>query len=201
MTNGEIPLWWDREVDLKGRRIRPDVRTVAAIVWPFVCRQAQTVGCDSSLAADLMESAVAQISRYLDHRGVMVFSREIHGLLIRSFQRALYRQAAKLRRFETHGTTEGLSKQVVDHSCTGQIELHVEFEEVVRRLTERSRSILALRYTGYTWKEAAFALGASVASLRSAFWRDVARVKKQISIPRRPNSDAEGSKKVHGKLQ
>src|ERR1700678_4277224 len=86
--NHEIPPWWDREIDLKGRRIGPDARAVAAVVWPFVCRQAQSLGCDGSGAADLMESTVAQISRYLDCRGVIVFSREIHGLLIRSFQRA-----------------------------------------------------------------------------------------------------------------
>jgi hypothetical protein len=47
----------------------------------------------------------------------------------------------------------------------------------VRLLCERSRTILALRYAGYTWKESAKLLGASVPALRSAFWRDVARVK------------------------
>ena len=34
--------------------------------------------------------------------------------------------------------------------------------------------------TGYTWKESARLLGASVPSLRSAFWRDVARVKREL---------------------
>jgi hypothetical protein len=39
---------------------------------------------------------------------------------------------------------------------------------------------LALRYAGYTWKEAARLLGSSVPALRSAFWRDVTRVKGEL---------------------
>jgi len=50
----------------------------------------------------------------------------------------------------------------------------------VRRLCERSRTVLALRYAGYTWKEMAQMLGASVPALRSAVWRDIARVKNEL---------------------
>ena len=43
------------------------------------------------------------------------------------------------------------------------------------------RSMLVLRYAGYTWKESAQMLGGSVSALRSAFWRDVARVKGDLN--------------------
>jgi DNA-directed RNA polymerase specialized sigma24 family protein len=127
-----------------------------------------------------MESTVAQVSRYLDRNGVVVFSREMEGLLMTAFQRALYRRIAKLRRVETWGGTGELSHRLVDRTWAHQVHAHLELDQVVRRLCERSRTILTLRYAGYTWKESAKLLGASVPTLRSAFWRDVARVKREL---------------------
>jgi DNA-directed RNA polymerase specialized sigma24 family protein len=139
-----------------------------------------------------MESTVAQVSRYLDRRGVVVFSQEIHGLLMRAFQRALHRHVGKLRRLETLGGTEELSSRAVDRVWTRQVHAHLEFEQIVRMLRERSRTILALRYAGYSWKETARTLGTSVPALRSAFWRDIARVKAKLNIhpPERPEHHA-----------
>jgi len=127
-----------------------------------------------------MENTVAQVSRYLDRNGVEVFSREMDGLLMVAFQRALYRRAAKLRRVENWGGSGELSRQAVDRTWTHQVHAHLELEQVVRLLGERTRTILTLRYAGYTWKESAKLLGASVPALRSAFWRDVARVKSEL---------------------
>ncbi len=39
-----------------------------------------------------MEITVAQVSRYLDRRSVVVFSRQIDGLVMVAFQRALHRR-------------------------------------------------------------------------------------------------------------
>ncbi|MBI3476466.1 MAG: sigma-70 family RNA polymerase sigma factor [Acidobacteria bacterium] len=127
-----------------------------------------------------MESTVAQVSRYLDRNGVVVFSREMEGLLMTAFQRALYRRIAKLRRVETWGGTGELSHRLVDRTWAHQVHAHLELDQVVRLLCERSRTILALRYAGYTWKESAKLLGVSVPALRSAFWRDVTRVKSEL---------------------
>ena len=184
MGSAEIPLWWDRDIDRTGRPIRPDVRAAAQGIWSNACRQAQSLISDCSQAAELMESAVAQVSRYLDRGGVIEFSQEIHGLLMRAFQRALHRHAAKLRRLETLGGTEELSSRAVDRTWTRQVHAHLELEQIVRMLCERSRTILALRYAGYTWKEAALTLGTSIPAVRSAFWRDVTRVKNELTIHR-----------------
>jgi len=128
-----------------------------------------------------MESTVGQVSRYLDRGGVLVFSREIDGLLMIAFQRALYRHAAKLRRLETFGGPGELSNRAVDRTWACQVHAQLELEQIVRLLSERSRTILALRYAGYTWKEAAQLLSVSVPALRSAFWREVARVKSELN--------------------
>lgn len=180
MSSPEVPLWWDRDVDRLGRPIRPDVRAAAHGIWDCACRRAQFLTSDSSEAADLMENTVAQVSRYLDRGGIVEFSREINGLLMVAFQRALHRQVAKLRRLEPLGGTEELSHRAVDRTWTRQVHAHLELEHILRMLCDRSRTVLALRYAGYTWKEAAKTLGVSVPALRSAFWRDVTRVKNEL---------------------
>lgn len=193
MSSPEVALWWDRDVDRAGRPIRPDVRTAAHGIWGCACRQAQSLISDSSQAAEIMESTVAQVSRYLDRGGVVVFSREIEGLLMVAFQRALYRRVAKLRRIENWGGTGELSHRAVDRTWALQVHAHLQLDQVVRLLCEKSHTILALRYAGYTWKESAKLLGASVPALRSAFWRDVARVKSELKNghSERPPSQAQ----------
>ena len=180
MSSPEVALWWDRDADRAGRPIRPDVRAAAHGIWACACRQAESLISDCSQAADIMENTVAQVSRYLDRKGVVVFSGEMEGLLMAAFQRALYRRTAKLRRVETWGGTGELSHRLVDRTWAHQVHTHLELDQVERLLCERSRTILALRYAGYTWKESARLLGASVPALRSAFWRDVARVKTAL---------------------
>jgi hypothetical protein len=180
MGSFQSPLWWDREIDRTGRPIRPDVRAAAHGIWGCACRRAQSLIADCSQAAELMESSVAQVSRYLDRGSVLVFSRELDGLLMRAFRRALYRHAVRLNRLQPVGGAGELSSRVVDRTWIRQIDARLEFEQVVRRLCERSRTILALRYAGYTWKEAARLLGSSVPALRSAFWRDITRVKGEL---------------------
>jgi DNA-directed RNA polymerase specialized sigma24 family protein len=192
----EKVLWWDRDADRAGRPIRLDVRAAAHGIWPCACSQAESLISDGSQAADIMESTVLQVSRYLDRNGVVVFSREMEGLLMIAFQRALYRRIAKLRRVEGWGGTGELSHRVVDRTWARQVHVHLELDEVVRRLCERSRMILALRYAGYTWKESAKLLGASVSALRSAFWRDVARVKRELKTGHSERTGSQAEKEV-----
>jgi DNA-directed RNA polymerase specialized sigma24 family protein len=184
MSSPEVPLWWDRDVDRLGRRIRPDVRAAAHGIWDCACKRTRSLTSDGSDVADLMEKTVAQVSRYLDRGGVAEFSRDINGLLMVAFQKALQRHVAKLRRIETFGGTAELSNWAVDRTWTRQVQAHLELDQIVRKLCERSRTVLALRYAGCTWKEAARILGTSVPALRSAFWRDVDRVKKELSSHR-----------------
>ncbi len=192
MSSSATPLWWDRDIDRTGRPIRPDVRAAAHGIWDCACRRAYSLIDDCSQAAELMESSVAQVSRYLDRESVLVFSRELDGLLMCAFRRALYRRATKLNRLETVGGAHELSSRAVDRTWSRQVDARLELEQVVRLLCEKSRTILALRYAGYTWKESAQLLGSSVPALRSTFWRDVARVKSELKSHRAgPEGQAE----------
>lgn len=145
-----------------------------------------------------MESTVAQVSRYLDRGSVVLFSRELDGLLMLAFQRDLYRRVAKLRRLETLGGSGELSNRAVDRTWTRQVHARLELEQIVRMLCERSQAILALRYAGYTWKEAAQLLGASAPAVRSAFWRDIARVKRELTNHRSADPDSQAAAQQEG---
>ena len=179
-----MPLWWDRGVDRTGRTIRPDVRKAALSVWRSTCRRTQAVLSDPSQAAELMEGTVAQLSRYLDRKDIAVFSREIEGLVAHSFRRAVQREVVKRNRLVPLDGAGGLSNHVADETWRRQVQARLELQELVGLLADRSRTVLALRYAGYTWKETAQVMGESVAALRSAFWRDVDRVKRQFASRR-----------------
>src|SRR5215813_1805691 len=130
MSSREVSLWWDRDTDYAGRPLRPDVRAAAQRVWSCASRTAYTITGDGSYAAEIMENTVAQVSRYLDQGSVLVFSREIDGLLMLSFQRALRRRVAKLKRLESLGGVKELSNRAVDQTWTRQIHTHLELEEI-----------------------------------------------------------------------
>jgi DNA-directed RNA polymerase specialized sigma24 family protein len=120
-----------------------------------------------------------------------VFSCELDGLLMCAFRRALYRHAARLNRLQPVGEAGELSNRAIDRTWSRQVDARLEFEQVVRQLCERSRTILALRYAGHTWKEAARLLGSSGPALRSAFWRDVTRVKSELKNHRGAGSEGQ----------
>ena len=137
MSSPEVALWWDRDADRAGRPIRPDVRAAAHGIWACACRQAESLISDCSQAADIMESTVAQVSRYLD-RMVSSCSHERWKAFYAAFQRALYRRIAKLRRVETWGGTGELSHRAVDRTWAHQVHAHLELDRVVRLLCEKA---------------------------------------------------------------
>ena len=181
MAESETTLvWWDREADSAGRPIRTDVRLAAHEIWREARRRAQTLLADQALAAEVMECCVAQVSRYLDRQAAPLCSRRMHGLLMLAFSRALQRRAAKLYRVESVGGTSDLSNHAVDQGWSRQVEARVDLDNVVRRLSERSSTILALRYAGYDWREIAQLHGASVAVVRNNFWREIKEVSRKL---------------------
>lgn len=170
---------WDQEVDRAGRPIRGDVRSAAHEVWEQACRRTQALLADPAQAADLMEDLVAQVSRYLDRISSPHTSRK-HGLLLVAFSRALRRKAVKANRLEPSGGAVELSHRAVDHGWSCQVNAHQDLENIVRRLSTRNSSIVALRCAGYDWKEVALLLGTSVPRVRNGFWREVRQVRRTL---------------------
>jgi predicted transcriptional regulator len=164
--------WWDREVDRAGKPIRTDVRPAAHEIWADACRRTRAHLADPAQAAELMETTVAQVSRYLDRIGAPWSPRK-NGLLMLAFSRALQRYAAKSSRLEPIGGASELSCRAIDHGWSRQVNARLDLEHIIRRLSGRNTTVLALRAAGHDWKEIANLLGTTVAAARNGFWREV----------------------------
>jgi AraC-like DNA-binding protein len=166
--------WWDREIDEDtGRPFRPDVREAAHRVWKWVCLKAQEMFGDPGDAAEVLESSVKIISRYLDRNNVALHSADPGGLLAVACYRALRRLARRRRRIEFIGTSSELAEILRAPDWRDETDRRLFLEELSRRLEMRSRGILRLRIAGYDWKEIARMLGMSTSAVRQGFWRDV----------------------------
>ena len=132
------PSWWDREVDVAGRTIRPDVRLAAHEIWREACRKTEAVLADSGQASESMEYCVTQVSRYLDRQGVRLHSRKVNGLLMLAFTRLLQRRAARFKRLESVGGANDISTYHTDDRWNRQVEARIDLENIVRRLSQKA---------------------------------------------------------------
>src|SRR5208282_1820353 len=175
------PVWWDKEVDAAGRPIRLDVRTAAHQIWDAARRQAQHLLGDASEASEVMENAVAQVSRYLDRGCADLFTQNTAGILMCAICRSLRRYARKLSRLELVGGSTELSERRIAPDWTALVELRLDLEKLTRSLNDKSRTMLDLRRSGFDWKEIADVLQMTDIAARAAFWREVKRAKSKAS--------------------
>jgi DNA-directed RNA polymerase specialized sigma24 family protein len=175
---GRTLAWWDRDLDHAGRPIRPDVRLAGHEIWEQACQRTQLLLSDQSPAAELMENTVAQVSRYLDRIGAPLSTRK-HALVLVAFCRALRRYSAKSNRLELVGGADELSQHAADNAWVRQIETRLDFERIVRQLSERNAAVLTLRAAEFGWKEIADLFGVSVAAVRNSFWREIERIRRE----------------------
>ena len=173
---GKILAWWDRDLDHAGRPIRADVRLAGHEIWEQACQRTQVLLADQSAAAELMEATVAQVSRYLDRIGAPLSTRK-NGLVLVAFCRALRRYAGKSRRFKLVGGSGELSNLAEDNGWVRQVDARLDFEKIVRQLSERNAAVLTLRAAEYEWKEIAHLFGVSVATIRNRFWREIDKIR------------------------
>jgi DNA-directed RNA polymerase specialized sigma24 family protein len=177
---GRILVWWDRGFDASGRAIRPDARSAGRDLWEQACKQTIAAIHDVGPAAELMENAVAQVSRYLDRTGAPLSPRK-HGLLMVVFCRALRRYAAKSARLELLGGTNDVSGRTVDDGWLARTNARLELERIVRQLSDRNAEVLMLRAAGFEWKQIAQIFGTSAAAVRNSFWREIGRIRWKLA--------------------
>ena len=180
---GRMLVWWDRDVDQAGRPIRRDVRLAGHEIWKQACQRTRARLDDQGPAAELMETAVAQVSRYLDRLGAPEASSK-HGLLMVAFCRGLRRYATKLNRLELVGGSGELSRRTLGEGWIGQVNARLELGRMVRKLSDRNGTLLMLRAAGYEWKDIAQMFGKSPAAIRNSFWREVERIRWPSNVRR-----------------
>jgi DNA-directed RNA polymerase specialized sigma24 family protein len=194
VLSGNGPLWWDRELDPTGKPIRLDVRSAAREVWDEACRQTRALLGEPCEAAVLMERSVAQISRYLNRRGVPTFSQDTSGLLMCAFCRALRRHVAKLRRIELAPDLNEASERPPTRSCTTEEDCRLDAEKAVRQLSERGRQMYELRHAGFEWREIAQTLKTTDAAARAEFSRDLKRARLRMKNKSLSRADTQAQK-------
>jgi DNA-directed RNA polymerase specialized sigma24 family protein len=75
------------------------------------------------------------------------------------------------------GGSGELSNHTADNAWVRQVNARLDFEKIVRQLSERNATVLTLRAAEYEWKEIAHLLGVSVAAARNSFWREIGRIR------------------------
>src|SRR6202051_3858913 len=174
---GRFLAWGDRDPDHAGRPIRPDVRLAGHEIWEQACQRTQVLLADRSPAAELMENTVAQVSRYLDRIEAPLSTRK-YGLVLVAFCRALRRYAAKSSRLELVGGAGELSQHAGGNAWVRKVDTRLNFEKIVRQLSERNAAVLTLRAAEFEWKEIADLFGVSVSAVRNSFWREIERIRR-----------------------
>jgi RNA polymerase sigma factor (sigma-70 family) len=180
-SSPERPPWWDRDVDESGSAIRIDVREAARRIWGRVCADVRSVLGDSTEAQELLEKAVASVSRYLDRNNVP--AHDPSGLLIVSVHRSARRLARQRQRVQSVGGTSELAEILKAPDWSEVADRRIFLEQLVRALKERNRAILRLRIAGYEWSEIATMLKVDLSAVRKAFWKDVRRAHLHLLGP------------------
>jgi len=142
-------------------------------IWTQARNRAQAVLGDSSEAAELLETAVEHVSRYLDRKGAVAFSTKVAGLLTLVFRRQLQKRAFRNGRVEAVGGTDDLDERLQAEDWSDDVNRRLDLEKIVRHLSARSCSILLLRQAGHDWKVIASAFGIAASTAQNRFWREV----------------------------
>jgi DNA-directed RNA polymerase specialized sigma24 family protein len=57
---------------------------------------------------------------------------------------------------------------------------HLDFEKIVRLLSDQARTVLALRNAGYEWSEIGQLLNVSVVTIKGSFWREIVQIREKL---------------------
>lgn len=184
IASRQAPPWWDREVDYRGRRIRNDVRQAAQEIWERSYARALSVLGDVVDSDGLLESAVSQISRYLDRMNALPFTENAAGLLTVAFCRALGRQALRRRRYVNLNDLVDFAELRPASISNNLVDLRLDVERIVQHLSKRNSIIVALKSAGYEWKQIAYVVGTNTTAAKSSFWREVRRARSRVKKER-----------------
>jgi DNA-directed RNA polymerase specialized sigma24 family protein len=186
--SSSVPPWWDREFDERGRPIRTDVREAAHRVWSYIRAEVERILGDSTDPPELLESAVASVSKYLNHRKAE--PQDPSGLLILAVHRLAHRVARQRGRIQAIGGSSELSERLRAPDWIVQADRRIFLKQLVSCLSPENQGILYLRMDDFSWEEISRIRGIAALTLRSDFWRDVRRA--HLKLLRKPSLQSGG---------
>jgi hypothetical protein len=174
-------VWWDREVDEQGHRLRKDVRKAGHEVWGSVRRYVAVILGDDSDAAQFLEAAVHDISDYLDRQRARLFSTNAAALIMSAVRSALRRQASKRRREKAVGGSSDLAPCLLAPDWRDKVEPHLDLQKVTSGFSKLARDVLALRLEGYRWKQVSEHLGVAVPVAKRSVQRELPKARAMVT--------------------
>lgn len=173
-------LWWDREYDQAGNRIREDVRQAAKKKWPQLLALAQRSldNCDLE-AQQLLERVAEYISRYLNARNTP--PHDPSGLIVLKFREELRKFVRKQERLRPSGGSSDLEPLLPATEWGEEANRRIFLEQLIWSLSKENRAVLRLRRAGYEWAQIAKMLNANPSSLRRGFWAEVRSVYSELT--------------------
>ncbi|HLJ89097.1 MAG TPA: hypothetical protein VKZ53_19910 [Candidatus Angelobacter sp.] len=164
------PVWWDRDVDDKGAPIRDDVRQAAHESWDSWCARVKAVLGDCTEAAELMESSVAHVSRYLTRHGVCAFYPQAKSLLSLHCCQELKRHVGRRCRIQAVGLTAELDALApTSDNWVQTFDFWHDFQKLHIQVDDRSWIIFAMRHLGHDWPEISEKVGIAISTAQNHF--------------------------------
>jgi hypothetical protein len=175
--------WWDREFDDEGNPIRADVREAAHEIWPTLCARVRATLGDHAEAPELMEAAVAYISRHLQQTKTPPASEKAKRLLGLHFSQLLHKRAGRLRRLECVGTAADLDifAPITDSNWVARVNLWLDFDKMRPIIGGKNLMLFAMRRLGHEWDVVSEKTGIPMATVRGTFWQAIKRARNVLN--------------------
>ena len=176
----QLPLFWMKSSDSRGRPIDPRVVAVAERFWPWAYRRVERELHDAASAAQIVERVAIEVSHRLqDEPGV---DRNLAGYFITAFHRQVRQQFLR----ENRVTYEGLLSELEsNHRLTAPdwvaaMERELCLKVLVDQLPHDARHMLNYRILGFSWNEIGRVLRISGKQARSRFYYELNKLHTKL---------------------
>jgi RNA polymerase sigma factor (sigma-70 family) len=147
-------------------------RRVCAVAWPYAVYCATRYLHDVHAAYELMDAAVCNAESYYER-----FRRErTHTQLfyrVVSVLKRLSKQRVRNNREVSYGSLSNLESLATAFSTRSDAEQRAYINQVLARMSERSRNITQWRLVGHSWRQIAETLQSSRATVRRSYRKEL----------------------------
>jgi len=180
----DTPVWIWQSEDPEAA-IETDLLDAARRNWPRVLSYAQRYQQDSSVAADLLETALLATSRVKRARQksgkpIRNLDAYVYIAFVRKFKRYLARQP-KIQFVGSLQDVDTLS-DIRRSKGPPAVEHDLLAKELLQHMSHRTRQTFYLRTNGYSWKEIARFLKTTANSAQVLFNKEIGKLRSRIRI-------------------
>lgn len=155
-------------------------RRVCALAWPYAVYCATRYLHDTDAAFDLMDAAVSNAEHYYQRFQGHRTSIQLYFRIISVLKRLSKRRVGK-RREIPKGSIFELENLARNLSAKSETEQTAFINQMIDKLSERSRQITYWRLAGNTWRQIAEELGASHVTVRRVYHKEFRRLLSRSS--------------------